>query len=445
MAALLTEHFDAFKKIIAQHEVLDAIYNWQWPTVLITFLVCYTAYYLIVVVKKPKLITCKDGWLRKSLEENLRTMHELYWPTFWCFSAPIITICRVIFKRKPSVAYRRQHCCCSEQENCQNMIIIFWLFSLVLFRAELLETPDGGITSLDWLDNDEDNQLFPDAAKRPTVILMPGLTGCSEASYCRHLVLTAKEMGMRTVVMNNRGFGRDVVLKTPRTFCANNTDDLKFVLKHIASLFPESPVFGTGISLGGLIMSHWLAQVGKTQSQMVGAFIVSVPWNSFQSTLSLEKPLNWLLFNRHLTQKLLTMLNRNLNVFEQHLHNLPYELEHVLKAKSIREFDDRFTSKTFGYRDCEEYYSAASLDAAPLENISVPTLFLNSEDDPFAPGHSIPQQAIKKNSSLALLLTQYGGHIGFIDGFFVRSQSIVEKSFMQFSKMVLERQSQATS
>ena len=57
-------------------------------------------------------------------------------------------------------------------------------------------------------------------------------------------------------------------------------------------------------------MSHWLAQVGKTQSQMVGAFIVSVPWNSFQSTISLEKPLNWLLFNRHLTQKLLTMLQR---------------------------------------------------------------------------------------------------------------------------------------
>ena len=57
----------------------------------------------------------------------------------------------------------------------------------------------------------------------------------------------------------------------------------------------------------------------------------------------------------------------------------------------------------------------------------------------------IPHDAIKKNSSLALLLTQYGGHIGFIDGFFVRSQSLVEKSFMQFSKMVLERQSQAAS
>ena len=57
-------------------------------------------------------------------------------------------------------------------------------------------------------------------------------------------------------------------------------------------------------------MSHWLAQVGDTQSQMIGAFIISVPWNCFHSTNSLEKPLNWLLFNRHLTQKLLKMLQR---------------------------------------------------------------------------------------------------------------------------------------
>ena len=57
-------------------------------------------------------------------------------------------------------------------------------------------------------------------------------------------------------------------------------------------------------------MSHWLAEVGNTQSQVIGAFIISVPWNCFHSTNSLEKPLNWLLFNRHLTQKLLKMLQR---------------------------------------------------------------------------------------------------------------------------------------
>ena len=45
--------------------------------------------------------------------------------------------------------------------------------------------------------------------------------------------------------------------------------------------------------------------------------------------------------------------------------------------------------------------------------------------------------SIKENPLLAMILTKYGGHIGFTDGLFIRSKSIVEKTFMQFSKAVL--------
>ena len=45
------------------------------------------------------------------------------------------------------------------------------------FSRELVETPDGGLISLDWLDNDKENMLYPDADKRPTVLILPGLTG----------------------------------------------------------------------------------------------------------------------------------------------------------------------------------------------------------------------------------------------------------------------------
>ena len=58
------------------------------------------------------------------------------------------------------------------------------------------------------------------------------------------------------------------------------------------------------------------------------------------------------------------------------------------QSNSLRDFDDRFTSKTFGYRDHVEYYTAANLSQQPLHKINTPTLFLNAFDDPFAPGHS---------------------------------------------------------
>ena len=94
------------KLLILKSDAIDTIYNWQWPTVLAAFIVCYTAYYFTVVIRKPKLVG-GDGWLMRNLEKNLKVVKEHYWPTFWCFSAHMMTVCRVIFKRKPFVPYRR--------------------------------------------------------------------------------------------------------------------------------------------------------------------------------------------------------------------------------------------------------------------------------------------------------------------------------------------------
>ena len=55
----------------------------------------------------------------------------------------------------------------------------------------------------------------------------------------------------------------------------------------------------------------------------------------------------------------------------------------------MREFDERFTSPTFGYGSYEEYYSAATLHTKPLHKIRVPMLCLNAADDPFSPLHGM--------------------------------------------------------
>jgi len=60
---------------------------------------------------------------------------------------------------------------------------------------------------------------------------------------------------------------------------------------------------------------------------------------------------------------------------------------YFLQSQTIREFDERFTSPTFGYRNYEEYYSAATLHTKPLHTIKVPVLCLNAADDPFSPLH----------------------------------------------------------
>ena len=60
----------------------------------------------------------------------------------------------------------------------------------------------------------------------------------------------------------------------------------------------------------------------------------------------------------------------------------PWDLDNVFSSRTIREFDSRFTSPQFGFRDVREYYSHATL-AGRLHTIEVPTLALNALDDPF--------------------------------------------------------------
>ena len=57
-------------------------------------------------------------------------------------------------------------------------------------------------------------------------------------------------------------------------------------------------------------MTHYVSELSKNQKQMIGAFLISVQWNCYKSLDSLEKPLNWLLYNRYLTKHLKAIIQR---------------------------------------------------------------------------------------------------------------------------------------
>lgn len=74
------------------------------------------------------------------------------------------------------------------------------MFRLIFVRRELLTLNDGGVVALDW---SEDN-CYPTS---PIVIIVPGLTGSSQADYLRCILTASKNVGIRCVVFNNRGLG----------------------------------------------------------------------------------------------------------------------------------------------------------------------------------------------------------------------------------------------
>jgi len=335
-------------------------------------------YYTWRVVDRPRL-HCKKGTPLHSLVKSMPIVSEEFRPTFWCWEPRLMCMVASLIRGTiPDISYDR----------------------------ELFRFPDGGEVGLDWM------RMVDDGPDQPIVLFLPGITGSSQSEYIKAMVNVACKDRARCVVFNFRGRG-GLGLKSPRTYCAANTEDLSEILKCLKEKYPSAPIISVGISLGGIILGNYLTDQGdRARDKMVAAMLLSVCFDTFEGTKSLESPGLNLLINRHLATTLVESIKEVKEHFER---SRMWDLEHVFSSKTVREFDSRFTAKMFGYKSVTEYYEACRLHSK-VGDIRVPTLALNADDDPFQPGESIPREGADNSSHLAILTTRYGGHVGFMDG-----------------------------
>ncbi|GAA6098118.1 phospholipase ABHD3-like isoform X1 [Tachysurus ichikawai] len=113
------------------------------------------------------VLVCTDG-LRVFLHTHCPVVLERFCPTPWCWGGRVQTLMRVFIKSCPAVTYRN----------------------------EMIRTGDGGQLSLDWADNPK-SANYPQSSYRPTVLILPGLTGNSRQTYVLHMVQQAVRHGYR--------------------------------------------------------------------------------------------------------------------------------------------------------------------------------------------------------------------------------------------------------
>ncbi|EEB20462.1 alpha/beta hydrolase domain containing protein 1,3, putative [Pediculus humanus corporis] len=370
--------------------------GWYLAGLLITG---YISYYLFEVVKQPQLV-CAPCKFRKFLESNLPILHEKYWPTFWCCESRAQTVMAAIVRRT--------------------------LLPYIQYRREILTLRDGGEVALDWK---EENTT----SSSPVVLLFPGLTGTSQTEYVKALAISASKSGIRFVVFNNRGLG-GMALKTPRLYCAANVDDASEVISHVKKLYPTVPLGVLGVSLGGMILGNYMSRMSdESQKMIAAAMLISVPWNVFVGTKSLEKPILNYLINRHLAFCLVRTIKERSQILD-----CTHDLDQIVKSRTVREFDTRFTAKHFGYENVSEYYTEASLHTKiPL--MKVPTLCLSAADDPMQPLEGIPVEDASKSESVAILIPSRGGHIGFMEGLLpIAYDQYMARCFTQYFNAMFE-------
>jgi uncharacterized protein len=116
---------------------------------------------------------------------------------------------------------------------------------------------------------------------------------------------------------------------------------------------------------------------------------------------------------KYLEKSIAAELKRLADRLYQH-HPDHFDPQAIARAKSIWGFDHELVIPRLGFASVEDYYAASS-PLPFMADLSLPTLVLYAADDPLFSPEIIPDlQAIAAaNPRLDLVLTRYGGHVGY--------------------------------
>ncbi|XP_031095989.1 embryogenesis-associated protein EMB8 [Ipomoea triloba] len=273
-------------------------------------------------------------------------------------------------------------------------------------RRECLRTKDDGSVALDWVAGD-DRRLPPDS---PVLILLPGLTGGSQDTYVRHMLVRARNKGWRVVVFNSRGCGNSPVT-TSQFYSASFLGDIYEVVAHVGSRYPKANLYAVGWSLGANILVRYLGQESHS-CPLSGAVSLCNPFNLPIADEDFRKGFN-IVYDKALANALCKIFKKHALLFED--IGGEYNIPLAANAKTVKEFDEGLTRVSFGFKSADDYYSNSS-SSDSIKSVCTPLLCIQAANDPIAPSRGIPRKDIEENPNCLLIVTPQGGHLGWVAG-----------------------------
>jgi predicted alpha/beta-fold hydrolase len=258
---------------------------------------------------------------------------------------------------------------------------------------EQLETVDGDFLELDW-HRRENTKLL---------ILSHGLEGNSSKGYILGMAREALSKGFDVLAWNYRGCGETLNRKAI-FYHSGATYDLDAVVNRAAPEYEE--LYLAGFSLGGNLTLKYLGEGRTLHSKIKKAVAISVPLDLGGSCDKISTAAKGIYTNRFLTS-LRKKIERKAVLFPKE-----FSLKKFNQIRSLRDFDNAFTGPLHGFSDAEDYYrSNSALQFLPA--ITLPTLLLNAQNDPFLSDTCFPSQLAATLDQVYCEFPKHGGHVGF--------------------------------
>ena len=242
----------------------------------------------------------------------------------------------------------------------------------------------------------------------PTVILIHGLEGCAESHYMRGIAAKAYHAGFNVIRMNQRNCGGTEHL-TATLYNSGLSRDYLAIVRELRTLDHLTRIWLVGYSMGGNLVLKAAGEIGGSEPSLAGIAAVCPNIDPAQCVVALEQPRNWI-YHHHFLPRLKARLRRKAAFFPG-----KWDLARLRSIRTMTQFDDCFTAPDGGYRDAADYYDRAGSHHV-LHRITVPTLIITAQDDPFIPYSMFTQPAIRDNRAITMFAPRYGGHCGFFSG-----------------------------
>ena len=246
-----------------------------------------------------------------------------------------------------------------------------------------------------------ETQRPPGGSARGEIILVHGLEGSSDAGYMRTMAKTGLDAGYAVNRFNIRTCGGTEHLSNT-LYHAGLTGDLRSVLGQFRDQ-GRAPVHLVGYSLGGNQVLKLAGELGEEARPLIA------------SVCAISTPIDFAAGARRLGQFSNRVYERRFlkRMRSRVVATGRFTARQIKGASSIYEFDDRFTGPSFGFRGADHYYETQSSQLF-LERIRVPALLIQAKDDIFIPFEIFDHPAIRTNPHVRLLVTEKGGHLGFL-------------------------------
>jgi len=264
----------------------------------------------------------------------------------------------------------------------------------------------------------------PDRAAHPAIVVLHGLEGSSAAHYMTGIAAKAYAAGFSAVLLNQRNCGGTEHL-SPGLYHSGLTHDARHVLNELTSVDGISRVAVAGYSLGGNLALKLAGDYGADPPPALRAVCAVSPIIEIaQCVNALERPLN-VIYQWNFVKGLRARMRRKAALFPGR-----FAVDRLPQVRTVRQFDEVFTAPYFGFRDAEDYYHRASAMRV-VDRITVPTLVIAAEDDPFVPAVMFDDPAVRNNPHITAVVTRHGGHCGFVaasegddDGYWAESSIV---------------------